>query len=1194
MSRKSKGAPHSLVAHADDLIEDSALDVVSDDRFSHTAMATAVADLLVATNRPTNVALFGPWGSGKSSFRALLEARIGVTDPKARVVRYDAWRFGGKALKRQFITDIGNQLGLNKNDELTHLLTQNKESSRLRLRSWLWLNRWSLSGAVLVAFGVAIAWIALRALLVCTYLTPKLEWGEALRQVAPEGGPVMGIVLAGLVIGPKAMEAAVVKTTQAAPESDEQFTAAFEQLVKNAKKEGVDRLIVFIDELDRCSPHEVVATLIDLKTFLDDKECTFIVAVDREVLEAALQQVPQAKPIRGEQPYYSTPGAFIDKVFQHQLSIPPLRPTALSTFAMRLVKARGGVWEDIRSLDPEDTDRIFNETIYCLIPGHVRSPRRVKVLLNNYATNIRVAEQRGIDLKQRTQELAVLTVLQTEFPAVAAAMLRIPQLLQRLREHEALSKLGEDDQRLLDSFTVPDKSSSLDDETDVDGAAGRLLAPPNANREDLLEANLRLNRQLRDYLGKLDNVGSGGVNDPRPDLLYMQSAGFDEGLTDPLLGEVIDLAADLTASTVVSRFQGEPSSVIAAGVRLLAAQIDVHEGVARDVVLEAACQLIELLNPRDVRENAPNVGPRILAHFRDAVVPTNAIPGAFILATINGAKEVAEELLDEVDFADDENNDLLDRLVAALPMANPAIARSVHAALASAFRDNQKVLERAITTLPSREAMEMWSAVRPAVVAVLGPPAEPDEVQPETLDSDVISERALELLAAVETRTPFDRELFSDVLLTVQGLDAPDIAASIRSRSDEFIAYLGSWPTQINRHAAMAIARGPIDDWTYWSDRIDDAKGAAEGPEPELALEEILANLSDASPDQVEVILRTFTLLHPILPNNFDASESIRTALDVTDWQTDPSGVRHAAIHHIAQQLVTPENEMRINETIAADLTNSFSTSVHDDALVSLWIRAISDIGELAAKQIDRILNDETPGSGEEIAHLRVRIAARRNFGGEALPVHELIALSAEPLISQAAGEWLALTPSVEDVQSFMSHAAIGSDRLGAYADRLDSEERSALWIHAMTLGLPEKHTEAIGRKGLGAAAIEHVHDAVLKEPRQPDRDSLIRRLLASPLVEEPAHKQATELAGALVQTDQQGDDYLAACVIVHSGGFTTGHTGRMRKAFNTYIRKRHQRLNQQQIKKLSELDLIQPPRKSRVGRMLAALKERS
>lgn len=58
----------------------------------------------------------------------------------------------------------------------------------------------------------------------------------------------------------------------------------------------------------------------------------------------------------------------------------------------------------------------------------MRSPRRVKVLLNNFATNIRIAESRGIAWKGRAREVAKLTVLQTEFPQFATATQKEPRL----------------------------------------------------------------------------------------------------------------------------------------------------------------------------------------------------------------------------------------------------------------------------------------------------------------------------------------------------------------------------------------------------------------------------------------------------------------------------------------------------------------------------------------------------------------------------------------------------------------------------------------------------------------------------------------------------------------------------------------------------------------------------------------------
>jgi hypothetical protein len=122
----------------------------------------------------------------------------------------------------------------------------------------------------------------------------------------------------------------------------------------------------------------VVTTLKDLKTFLDEAHCVFVVAADREVLERALRSVEQATPIRRDEPYYSTPGAFLDKIFQYQIALPPLRGGALTRYARSLVLDKKGLWADLRG-DKAST-ALLDRVIYSLIPAHVRSPRRVKIL----------------------------------------------------------------------------------------------------------------------------------------------------------------------------------------------------------------------------------------------------------------------------------------------------------------------------------------------------------------------------------------------------------------------------------------------------------------------------------------------------------------------------------------------------------------------------------------------------------------------------------------------------------------------------------------------------------------------------------------------------------------------------------------------------------------------------------------------
>jgi hypothetical protein len=95
-----------------------------------------------------------------------------------------------------------------------------------------------------------------------------------------------------------------------------------------------------------------------------------------------------------ESPYYSSAGSFFDKVFQHQVPLPPLRNRRLSRYARDLVEKRGGVWADLRAA--EDHGQAFDAVLFALIPSHVTSPRRVKVLLNAFAVNARTAQSETV------------------------------------------------------------------------------------------------------------------------------------------------------------------------------------------------------------------------------------------------------------------------------------------------------------------------------------------------------------------------------------------------------------------------------------------------------------------------------------------------------------------------------------------------------------------------------------------------------------------------------------------------------------------------------------------------------------------------------------------------------------------------------------------------------------------------------
>ncbi|OYV28600.1 MAG: hypothetical protein B7Z81_15645, partial [Acidocella sp. 20-61-6] len=104
-------------------ILDKELDDRSGDAFGHQDFAIALRDLIEApTNKPPfSIGLLGPWGTGKSSIKALyrrdLESdKAGAVGSRrtdrVHVITFNAWRFGGEQdLKRSLLREAFKQLG---------------------------------------------------------------------------------------------------------------------------------------------------------------------------------------------------------------------------------------------------------------------------------------------------------------------------------------------------------------------------------------------------------------------------------------------------------------------------------------------------------------------------------------------------------------------------------------------------------------------------------------------------------------------------------------------------------------------------------------------------------------------------------------------------------------------------------------------------------------------------------------------------------------------------------------------------------------------------------------------------------------------------------------------------------------------------------------------------------------------------
>lgn len=276
---------------AEDLIPDAALRSADRDDLDHDAVAAVLSDLARSVEPPANIALFGPWGSGKSSVFAMLRDRLALVDASVKVVRYDAWKFGGRSLQRNFLVQVAESLGVARATFLSNVHSAT-ERTRLRLGRYLWRNKSSLLGAGLLAVLVSAAW-----LLVSSWVranSTSIGFGKAVSAAIPGAGIVLGAVIAGLLLSNQTLATAVEKRTRSPLEDADEFSTAFDELIKwvtrkptlwrdwflpamkdprlirgsggSGRPRRVKRLVVFIDELDRCDPKDVAQTLVDLKT----------------------------------------------------------------------------------------------------------------------------------------------------------------------------------------------------------------------------------------------------------------------------------------------------------------------------------------------------------------------------------------------------------------------------------------------------------------------------------------------------------------------------------------------------------------------------------------------------------------------------------------------------------------------------------------------------------------------------------------------------------------------------------------------------------------------------------------------------------------------------------------------------------------------------------------------------------------
>lgn len=163
-------------------------------------------------------------------------------------------------------------------------------------------------------------------------------------------------------------------------------------------KDG-ERLVVLIDDLDRCSPDRVIEVIESIRMLMDVPGFVFVLAIDYEVLiEAVRNRYPHADPHR-----------FIEKIVQVPFRIPATDPDA-QEFMTQLVAD----WDALRKVwfaEFEDAE------IRSIIRIALRdNPRQIKRLLNSFMVGRHIEWTSMAEVPNKARMLLASLAMQLRWP----------------------------------------------------------------------------------------------------------------------------------------------------------------------------------------------------------------------------------------------------------------------------------------------------------------------------------------------------------------------------------------------------------------------------------------------------------------------------------------------------------------------------------------------------------------------------------------------------------------------------------------------------------------------------------------------------------------------------------------------------------------------------------------------------------
>jgi hypothetical protein len=334
--------------------------------------AAAIAELITHSRAEFAIGIFGSWGSGKTTLMQAVKKALDADDSVV-TVWFTAWRY----------------------EREPHLIVPLLDVLRETLDKLPQSPGWAQTAAV----GVTKAGRAFLAGLTVSAILPGF-------QASLDTGKMIDAISAKSDAGPLSF-----------------YHAGFQSLrdaIRGLSAGGLRRVVVFVDDLDRCVPPKALDVLESMKLFFDVEGCIFVVGLDQEIVERAVaEKYAREKGAAGDraqptadlgssetaslQQTSPTGAEYIKKLFQVPYTVPTISPHQLNAYLTSIE-----VNSDFADAQLADFKQNIRRHFSVLQGAGSVNPRELKRLVNIYTLQLKMLSARSAESVNPNVVLALL------------------------------------------------------------------------------------------------------------------------------------------------------------------------------------------------------------------------------------------------------------------------------------------------------------------------------------------------------------------------------------------------------------------------------------------------------------------------------------------------------------------------------------------------------------------------------------------------------------------------------------------------------------------------------------------------------------------------------------------------------------------------------------------------------------------